>query len=442
MFEPPLVKKIRSSIFLKILVVFILGIIVFSISMKLTHDQLFKKPRFPKIQRMAVINTLSLVEKLQSPLDEQEVRALSDSLEIDFRFQNAQCAWATAQGLPEFDEVDLPPYPPEPSICAGLNRGLLVVLPVDEGMLMVVLQQHSEGFLRKAQLYSLVNLAILAAIIFSIYLSIRHILKPIRQLDAGVQQLSKGNLDFYMVSRRADEMGKLIRSFSAMAVHIKEMVAARDRLLLDVSHELRSPLTRVKLSLEMMRTCAEQSEIREDIHEMEVMITELLETERLKSTHGALEMERFDLGLLLDDLGETFEGQAPGIEIDNEAEVAVLADWNRLRTLLGNLLANALKYTELPDVPVRLAVIPCHKTVKVIIENRGPEISEADLPFVFEPFFRVDKSRNKNTGGYGLGLSLSRRIAEAHGGQLYLENVSGLGVRAVLVLPVALEAGE
>jgi len=437
MFEPPLMRKVRRSIFMKILLAFTAGILVYSVAMKLTHDQLFRKPHFPKIQRMAVFNALSLVEKMQSPLNEVKARFYSDSLKIHFRFRGAQGAWATTEELPGFDEVDLPPYPPTPSIRAGFDRGLLVVLPVDDGELMVVLQLHREGFYRKAQLYSLVNLAILAAIIFFIYLGIRNILRPIRQLNAGVQQLTRGDLDITLESRRSDELGKLVRSFSAMAAHIKEMVSARDQLLLDVSHELRSPLTRVKLSLEMMQACAEQGEIRDDIHEMETMITELLETERLKSAHGALAMERFDLGLLLDEMAETFEAVPPGLVISAEEEVSVMADWKRLRTLLSNLLANACKYTASLDSPVRLSAIKRKAHVEIHIENRGLEIPEADLPFIFEPFYRVDKSRNKDTGGYGLGLSLSRRIAESHGGQLYLENIRGTGVRAVLILPLA-----
>ena len=304
------------------------------------------------------------------------------------------------------------------------------------GRFLFAFHSSKEGYEYAVQLALAINLAVTALVILLLFLFTRHLLKPIRQLDEGVRTLAGGQMNLQLASRRSDELGKLVNSFAAMTGRIREMLAARDRLLLDVSHELRSPLTRIKLSLEMMGACPERREIAADIHDMETMVSELLETERLQSPHGDLDLEAFPLSRLLEDLVQEFGGQQPGLTVLQSEVIDMVADWKRLRRLLANLLTNAVKYAEKPGEPIRLTATRVGDRLRLTIENRGAPIPEADLALVFEPFYRVDKSRTKATGGYGLGLSLARRIAQAHGGSLVLENVDGLGVRSILELPL------
>ncbi len=435
MFEPSPVKKVRSSIFLKFLLVFIAGLAVYSISMKWTHDLLFMKPRFPKIQRMAVHSAQAIAGQLGTPPDYEAAESIRDTFEVFIRYESADNTWTTSQLLPAIDDVRIPVFPQNSEIYAGFDKGLLVILPIENGRLLIALHKHDEGMQHAANLNLIISLSISAMIIFGMFMAVRHLARPIKVLNEGVSALSAGRFEFNAQTKRSDELGRLIVSFSAMTTHIKEMIDARDRLLLDVSHELRSPLTRIKLSLEMMHSCPEKSEISTDIHEMETMITELLETERLSSSHGTLELTEVDIYKLLKDLQNEFKMQKPGVLLETVPDQMLIADKKRLRILLSNLLANAIKYSPDHGNAVRISGALIEDRLRLIIQDSGTGIPSQELPFVFEPFYRVDKSRTKETGGYGLGLSLSRRIAEAHGGTLVLENVDGMGVRAVLEIP-------
>ena len=438
MFNPPLVRKVRQSLFLKILLVFMAGLLLYSTAMKITHDLMFRKPRFPKIQRMAVYNARSLAHALGSPLDVRAAQLLADSLEIQLRYAGPDTLWQSDPDIPGFGELSLPASPTDPRILAGFDDGLYVDMPYGQGgRFLFAFHSHKEGYEYAVELSLAINLAVTVLILFFMFLLTRHLLRPIRMLDEGVQSLSAGHLDLRLSTSRPDELGTLLNSFAAMVGRIREMLASRDQLLLDVSHELRSPLTRIKLSLEMMAPCAEKAEIAADIHGMEIMITELLETERLKSAHGRLDLEQFDLMALLSALEDEWADKPPGLTIEAGEGILVVADWNRMRLLLSNLLANGLKYADAQGGPVRLKAGRVGGRLRIAVENQGPEVPEAELPLVFEPFYRVDKSRTQATGGYGLGLSLARRIAEAHGGTLILENIPGQGVRSVLELPLA-----
>ena len=131
----------------------------------------------------------------------------------------------------------------------------------------------------------------------SALLAIRWILKPVRWLSDGVRQVSSGNFDYRMPVKRLDEFGTLAEAFNSMTGRIREMLHARERLLLDVSHELRSPITRMKVALEFMPDSAVAQGMRADIHDMETMISEILETQRLGSPYGSLNLEETDPGV-------------------------------------------------------------------------------------------------------------------------------------------------
>src|SRR6185436_19750460 len=184
----------------------------------------------------------------------------------------------------------------------------------------------------------------------------------------------------------------------------------------DVSHELRSPLTRIKVALALLPEGEKTRRIAADVAEMEAMISELLELERLRDGRG-IRTDRQDLVTIVHEVAKRFEDRPPGIRVVAPAQPVLLdVDGDRIRTVLRNLLDNAIKYS-LPDSgPVEVSIDQDEETVLVRVTDDGPGIPEADLASLFEPFFRVDRSRSKKSGGYGLGLSICKRIMEAHGG--------------------------
>lgn len=279
-----------------------------------------------------------------------------------------------------------------------------------------------------------ITLLLVVGVIVLAHEVIRRSLRPLRTLRSGVEKLSGGDLDVDLPSTTRDEFGTLTAAFNGMVRRVREMVTARDRLLRDVSHELRSPVTRMKVALALMPEGEKRSRMEADVAEMESLIGGLLELERLRDGR-ALRLEVCDLVPILRDAAEAFQDEKPGAVVAAQGELTVRADEAEVRTVLKNLLENAQKYA-LPDsAPVRLSAAREGDAVVVRVRDDGPGIPEAERASLFEPFFRVDRSRSRRTGGYGLGLSICKGVMEAHGGSIAFEPSPGRGATFVLRFP-------
>lgn len=348
--------------------------------------------------------------------DQETARKLAENLDLKIRYEGPEGTWQTHPGLPSVQEVR-----------DNKEWHNFYLAPGGKGGTYLVSWEASRR-MYKAHNWMLQTLhLIMIAIVLTAYLILRRTMRPLRWLHEGVERLSEGELDVVVPKQTRDEFGVLTEAFNQMVRRIRDMVRARDQLLLDVSHELRSPLTRIKVALELLPEGEKRRRIAADIGEMEAMITELLELERLRDGHG-IRTERRDLIPILHEIAESFQDRSPGVRVVSAPpEVVLEIDGDRIRTVLRNLLENAIKYS-LPDSgPVEISVSQTPETVTVRVTDDGPGIPEADLANLFEPFFRVDRSRSKKSGGYGLGLSICKRILEAHGGTITAENNRGRG---------------
>lgn len=356
--------------------------------------------------------------------DEAAARRIAEELDLQIRYEGPDGTWETSPGLHSVQELQ----------GSHIWHGLYTE-PGAKGGTYIVYWQLGGRMRRAHDRMLLLLLVLMVGVIFLAYLLLRRSLRPLRSLHEGVARLAEGELDVVVPNRTRDELGVLTDAFNQMVRRIRDMVRARDQLLLDVSHELRSPLTRIKVALELLPEGEKRRRIASDIAEMEALITELLELERLRDGQG-IRAERQDLVPILHEMAESFQDRPPGVRLlPMPGEILLDADGGSLRTVFRNLLENAAKYS-LPDSgPVEISVLADAATVTVQVRDDGPGIPEADLPHLFEPFFRVDRSRSKKSGGYGLGLSLCKRILEAHGGTLTAENNPGRGATFQLNLP-------
>ncbi|MFY9826551.1 MAG: HAMP domain-containing sensor histidine kinase [Thermoanaerobaculia bacterium] len=358
--------------------------------------------------------------------DEARAKEIADRLGLEMRYEGPAGAWETRPGLPHLSEVR-----------AGTWRYDLTVVPAPQGGTYLFFWELGRRMRRAHSHLLWVLHGVMAMIILLAYLVLRRSLRPLRALHEGVARLSEGQLDVTVPSRTRDEFGALAEAFNRMVSRISEMVRARDQLLLDVSHELRSPLTRVKVALALLPEGDKRRRIDADVAEMEAMIAELLELERLREGRG-LRRETLDLAALLREVVERYQDRPPGVRFAAAApEIWMEVDGEKIRAVLQNLLENAVKYS-LPDSrPIEVTVAADGEAVVLRVADDGPGLPEGDIPNLFEPFFRVDRSRSKKSGGYGLGLSICKRIVEAHGGRIEAANRAGRGAELTITLPNA-----
>ena len=282
-------------------------------------------------------------------------------------------------------------------------------------------------------------LIVLVVVVFIVAIFIlHHYLKPIKQLSEGVEEIRKGNLDNKIPVQSKDELGQLADAYNKMTGELKKMIQSRDQLLLDVSHELRTPLTNSRLALEMLPESKNKFSIMEDIGEMERMINELLETARLNSDGFTLSVVDIEVEAFLSKVLGNYSLQNNRVELSTVTKgIHISGDEARLTTVLKNLIDNALKYSAADADPVQVSAFKEASSVIIQVEDSGPGIPEEKLPFIFEPFYKADNTRAKQSGGYGLGLHLCKRIMEVHNAELKISNRTGTkGLTAQMVFPL------
>jgi signal transduction histidine kinase len=260
-------------------------------------------------------------------------------------------------------------------------------------------------------------------------------LRPLRWLKEGVDKVSEGDLSTRVPVVRMDEIGQVGRAFNQMTGRVEQMLNDHDRLMADVSHELRSPLARMKVALEMMPEGDKRNQIAADIREMEALTAALLERERVKNRAAQPQHDEFDLVALARGVIGSFKDSEPGIElVDSPDALAVTADQTLIRILLQNVIDNAVKFSLQDSAAITVRVASDDGGVRVTIDDDGSGIPEEFADRVLEPFVKLDPARG-HRNGYGLGLNLCQRIVQAHSGVLNIESRKPRGTRVTVELP-------
>ena len=434
-----LLGKVRAALFLKILLVFVGAFAAVSAYFVLTFWLFDWQRERISVQATAINYAGYVLDDIGTPPDTLAAREVSERLGVAMRIEGPGIRWSSAADVPTFDEAELPEVPALPGARAGIAERLGFSADVTRGGYRYLLGlQSGRSALRTSARERVSDALFMIAVLAAVYLLMRRLLRPVRVLTEGVQRLRAGDLDVEMHTGRTDELGKLVESFNAMTRAIRERLRARDQLLLDVSHEIRSPLTRMRVALEMIPDSPARRSVVEDIEETEAMIRELLETERLDSPHGGLQKSKVDLAALLRESVASVTDAGPGIELKGaDRPVHADVDPERMRILVGNILSNAIKYSSPSGAPVRVVLDAADGAIMISFHDHGIGIAGDDLAYVFEPFYRADRSRSRDTGGYGIGLSLAKRIVEAHGGSIELSSRVGEGTSVLVSVPAS-----
>ncbi len=377
-----------------------------------------------------------LIDEIGIPPDTSLARTLSTDLKIDIKISQPHLDWSSRPNLKFPKTRHRISKLKTNQARADFHRGRFFIhMTRDQTDYLLAFNfQRNPGEHNSSLLILLAGLTLILVFTYHI---IKKLLKPIRLLEDGVQQVNKANFDHQVPVCSNDELGRLTVSFNNMVQHIRNMITAREQLLLDVSHDLRSPLTRLKVALEKVKNRPVRAGIADDIKEMETMITEILESERLKTKHGGLHRKNTDLVTMIKATVEQYQQQKPGIKlVANPSELLINVDPDRIQICLKNIIENALKYSPKNGESVQVFLNSMPDNIELKIQDFGQGIPEEDLNLVLEPFYRVDKSRAKETGGYGLGLNLCQKIIQAHGGKLTLKSTVGQGTSVIITLPL------
>lgn len=279
------------------------------------------------------------------------------------------------------------------------------------------------------------TLAALLLLTLAAYLYVRRMLRPLQAIGAGVMRFGAGDFSRPIVPVRRDELGDLADRVNTMAHSLQGMLDAKRALLLAISHELRSPLTRARVNAELVAEGEPRDALLRDLSEMRDLITDLLEGERLAAGHRALHTEAVDLAALVREVVSTqFAAAALGLELDASIE-PVQADPMRLKLLLRNLIDNALRHSAgAARAPVVSLRREAGGRIALAVRDFGPGVTPEQLQRMTEPFYRTDSARTRAAGGVGLGLYLCRLVAQAHGAELSLGRAEP-GLEATVLLP-------
>jgi signal transduction histidine kinase len=455
-------RRLYTRIYFHFLAVLILVAVASSIVLAAGWRRDFVRNWTERLARMAAL--MVAAENMDPPRQQRVIRRLAKELDLDvtFRASNGSIRYTVGDELPMPDGG----VPARVEILhRGKVRGFFVATPVTDAAsgetYGVLLASPSHRFAPATMLWRPIVQVALALVIIALAVAplARRLSRPVERLTEASRRLGNGELSFRVPLRqrkrhRLDEMDNLTRAWNDMADRVERMVHGQRELMANVSHELRSPLARMRVALELLPDTGEAAprvaSLREDLGELDRLIEDVLTTARLESAGLPKHLAPVEIAGLLEGLrARAHEDPAtaaatveivPGAALDAQP----FADAALLKRALWNLVENAAKYGQ---SPITLDARVDGNDLRIVVGDRGAGVPVEDRERVFDPFYRADRARTPGVGGeragYGLGLTLARRVAEAHGGRISLgAHLDGVGCVITLTLPLADRRGS
>lgn len=288
---------------------------------------------------------------------------------------------------------------------------------------------------------------------FICYLLTRYLTAPILRLREASQRLAQGELSIRAggMERRRDELGSLVQDFNIMATRIEELVSRQRQLIYDISHELRSPLARLNVALDLARERKGNEpafdHMQQDLERLNEMIGRLLTVAKLDSSAIPVAMSQVDLSELISQIacGADLELRKSNaaVQLALQGHFFVLGNSELLYSAIENVVRNAIRYTGMGN-PVEVSVTTQDTvqppSARILVRDHGPGVPESELTNIFLPFYRVADDRNRESGGTGLGLAIASRVVRIHGGTISARNARPRGLEVEILLPQVTDA--
>lgn len=429
-----LVHVVRRSLFVRLLLIFgitvILFFVIFSISLRTVNQNINTIDAIPDFFTR---NIESIIQDIGTPPNLNNAMRLAEELDWSIAINNPIMRWSSDNEyrLPVEESVFDRPLTDDAEVRTVNDEDIIMV---QRGGYDFYLYQRSLNDNSSNYIILYIGVALASIVLFLNYFMVNKLLDPVRLLRRGAERIRMGDLSFRVKSNRQDELGELTESINHMADSLQSMLEAKRQLLLAISHELRTPITKAKLRLEFMPESDEKDQLKEDIQEIELLISDLIEAERLNGSHAVLTAEHTPIAAFVEGVCEQFESYPGGLQLElPEDDREFVIDNLRVRLLITNLVNNAIRHGLGNPITVRVEFEGDQARLEV--EDQGEGIAEEHLSQISEPFYRADSARQRNTGGFGLGLYLCRLIAQAHGGELIIESQLGEGTHITVKLP-------
>lgn len=268
------------------------------------------------------------------------------------------------------------------------------------------------------------------------------VIMPIRRIANSIAAFGQGNLAVRVKTNRPDEIGQLGRSFNEMAERLERLIVSERRLLGDISHELRSPLARLKFAVKLARTSRDSEaaidRIEKDVDRIASLVSDIVEITFVEGDPALRGADTVRISQVVDEVVRDcqLEAEARGCRITfvNDCDGDVLGSRELLRRAIENVLRNSIRYSP-EGAPIEVSITEDEQSALIVIRDHGPGVPLDTLGRIFDPFFRVEEARNTNGGGSGLGLSIAKRAVQAHHGSIIAENAQP-GLRVSLSIPL------
>ena len=380
-----------------------------------------------------------VLNDIGSPPRIERAIGITERVPVDIRISGPDLDWASDPDFPELSELNFAPSPTfsdDPGSWVDELQGVEFAEWEDHSLLkmtqgeydIVVASPRISDVSSGIDLTWLIVGMGLTFLLFA-YAAVSWLFRPIKLIREGSAHIGRGNFDHRISNIRRDQLGDLANDINQLAADVQRMLDAKRALLLGISHELRTPLSRMRLTLEFLENEEEKQNLKEEILEMEKIVAALLEAERLNVRHAALMRTNVRVSDLIDELlNDFFSRDKDRIELSQpDKELRANIDEARITLLLKNLLSNALRYSKASDGKVELGVNAEGTDLVFTVRDHGPGLPRDDAEHIGEPFYRGDRSRDRESGGTGLGLYLATLVARAHGGTLTLKENSDSG---------------
>lgn len=378
----PVIEVVRRSLFVRLLLIFGITVLLFFVIISVSLQSINQSNNtIEAIPDFFTRNIESIIEDIGAPPNLSNAMRLADELEWSIDIHNPIMRWSSDSD----SRLDVE----NSEFSRALSADAEVRAVNGEDIIMVhrdgydfYMYQHSveNNVFSSVVLYG--GLALAAIVLFLNYFMVNKLLDPVRLLRRGAERIRQGDLSFRVKSNRQDELGDLTQSINQMADSLQSMLEAKRQMLLAISHELRTPLTKAKLRLEFMPPSEEKAHLREDIDEIELLISDLIEAERLNNEHSVLVAEPVQFSDFVMNVLEQYEIYEGGLQINApEVDMEFHIDKIRVRLLITNLMNNAIRHGEDNPITARVSFTTKEGEDCAVLEviDQGEGIGEEHL---------------------------------------------------------------